>query len=282
MSRLGAIALLLAACVSTPASDRTSAPLASLTPTPARSEATATRPVPTSSSSPRPGVTPVGLQAKCVDTDALAPDGAVCPTRLAADLDGDGRPDTVVLWSAKTDRLFDGTLQALVLFASGARRTTAISFAPVVNFPLFPTAAADVNGDGRDELFVQVDHGASTATWVLVVWDGMDFVLASRDGHVASFPINGSVTHGGGLECRRTSQGRYVLTKLGIGSVGLVGPGPLSYDTFNWDEEDLAISNGVLTTVAKRAGTASRAEVSDPAGPFAWYWSFHCPNVSLR
>jgi hypothetical protein len=138
-------------------------------------------------------------------------------------------------------------------------------------------ATADVNGDGRAEVFVAFDHGASTATWLLLMWNGQDLVPTSRDGTLASFHVNGTVTHGNGFECRQDPAGRSILTVLAIGN-------PTTVDrTFTWTEEDLALQGKVLTLLASRTGTATQSEINDPGGKFFWFWGGHCdPGLAVR
>jgi hypothetical protein len=211
--------------------------------------------------------------------DTLVPASAACASRIHADLDGDGRPDEIVLWGTRTPdkQFFEAVWMAEIGLSSGTRYRSIVEAPFKPSFPLTLVAAADVDGDGRDEVFVGLDHGASTATWLLLIWNGQDLVPAWRGGTLALFHVSGTVTHGSGFECRRERDGDSILTVLAIGN-------PTSVDRiFTWTEEDLTLRGKVLTLLASRTGTARQAEVEDPAGRFFWFWGAHCdPTLAVR
>ena len=112
-------------------------------------------------------------------TGAAAPTGAAVPTGAAApissvptrsyraDVDGDGRRDTVTIGSVR-----EGTLRVAVRTARGARSSIDIDqgeFGPLT--PPHPFhGAADVDGVRGQELFVFYGQGAHTPWFKVLTW----------------------------------------------------------------------------------------------------------------
>lgn len=95
---------------------------------------------------------------------------------------------------------------------------------------------ADADGDGRDETFVQLDHGASTSFLGIYAVDGRGrLVPVTEDGKgPLRFGLNGSVTHGDGGSCTRGPDGK---PRLVIRSVERTNDGPYGWveKTYTWE-----------------------------------------------
>jgi hypothetical protein len=60
----------------------------------------------------------------------------------------------------------------------------------------------DINHDGYGEIFIEIDHGASTRFFTLFRLIGEQMVQITLDGRPVSMPLGGSVTHYDVLGCR--------------------------------------------------------------------------------
>src|SRR4051794_12365962 len=171
------VPLLLAAGCSGGSSTAAPTPTASFVlPTPDPST-----PAPTATPTPTPSATPSATPS-------------TAPTRVgpaaAGDVDGDGKPDAI-------------TATATVL------RVTLSSTGKVVTAPVHaddPRPAqllgtADVDRDGRAEVFVQTAEGASTQFATPYRFDGTALRELQLGGAPARLGIGGSVTHGDGFRC---------------------------------------------------------------------------------
>jgi hypothetical protein len=274
----------LAACSQTAPPTEQASPLASAarpaampSPPPPSSPPAALPAVPVHTSSPAPAVTPAPGSLTGFGTCGRgpgAPATAACSSRAQVDIDGDMTPDQIVLWGymAAGMPVFDQVWTAEVHLSSGGRYHTTIVAPFRPSFPLTLLGGADINADGRSELFVTLDHGASTATWLVLVWNGQDLVPAWRDRSLAYLFVNGSVTHGNGFVCRSTADGPPVLTTLGIGNLQSADG-----TRYTWTEEDLVLEGKVFRLLDSRSGTATRAEVE--AGTYARFWGARCGPI---
>jgi hypothetical protein len=116
--------------------------------------------------------------------------------------------------------------------------------------------AADGNGDGRDEIFMAVDAGASTLFVAIAEVTGGALRLArvatGPGAGATSFALGGSVTHGGGLECSGSGSRRILRALSAWSSDGT---------TYSWEEIDYLWQDQRLQWGAKSSGTAG---VGDP------------------
>jgi hypothetical protein len=109
------------------------------------------------------------------------------------DVDGDGRADAITT--------SDGLL-SVRLTSTGATVTAPVSAdAPGAAAVL---GTADVDRDGRAEVFVRTAQGASTTFATPYRFDGTALHVVLRDGEPAQLGIGGSVTHGDGFRCTST------------------------------------------------------------------------------
>jgi hypothetical protein len=145
-----------------------------------------TTPAPTATATPTPSTTPTV-------TPSAAPTRAV--PAADRDVDGDGLRDAI-------------TATATVL------RITLSSTGKVVTAPVHaddprPTqllGTADIDRDGRAEVFLQTAEGASTQFATPYRFDGTSLRELQLDGAPARLGIGGSVTHGDGFRCLPTGQ----------------------------------------------------------------------------
>jgi hypothetical protein len=106
-------------------------------------------------------------------------------------VDGDGRADTI-----------RPSAQSLSVTLSS---TGKVVTAPVTtDRPVAPTllGTADVDLDGRVEVFLETARGASTAFATPYRFDGVRLRELQLDGSPAQLGMGGTVTHGEGFRCR--------------------------------------------------------------------------------
>jgi hypothetical protein len=116
--------------------------------------------------------------------------------------------------------------------------------------------AADARGDGRDEVFIQLMHGASTGFVGILGMDGSHLALAAPPappggfafgGYV--FSLGGSVMHQGILQCVGSGAGaRLVESGWGSSDGG---------KTFAWESTTYRWSGMHLYLVERRSGSAT-------------------------
>lgn len=170
------VLLLSGAC----SSDDDDAPTPTPSPTLSASPTASATPVPTASPSPTPSATPSATPT------------APAPAR-DKDVDGDGRADAI--------RTTDGLL-SVTLTSTGKTVTAPVSAdAPGAAEVL---GTADVDRDGRAEVFVKTAQGASTSFATPYRFDGTALHVVHRDGEPVQLGIGGSVTHGDGFRCTST------------------------------------------------------------------------------
>ena len=149
---------------------------------------------------------------------------------VRGDFDGDRRPDVVFSYGALGS---DGRATSWFLrtvLASGGVSTLKLD-APA---QLEVLGAADADGDGRDEVFVQLDHGASTSFVAIYAAGEGRLVPVTEDGKAPlRFGLNGSVTHGDGGACTTGPDGR---RRLVIRSVERTNEGAYGWveKTYTW------------------------------------------------
>jgi hypothetical protein len=135
-------------------------------------------------------------------TATSAPSALVPPAKAAPDdIDGDGRADYVrVDWK--------GT--GAILFAELTRvgpRTVAVPVEPYLKdehteqTKSLIRGLVDLDANGRREVVVLVDHGASTETMTIVQLIGDRLTLAKRNGSAVRLTVFGSIPHTWLLGC---------------------------------------------------------------------------------
>lgn len=184
----------------------------------------------------------------CPPGDLAAPSGD--PTYVGAEVDGLAGGDTAYAhladdgWHLRIDLGDGGTADELLATApADAARVL---------------GAADLDGDGTDELWVQVGTGAAVTIVGLYDVDGCDLEPVVADGVPAAFAIGGTVLLLQGLAC-----GESDVTHLGATSEDGV-----TYATLDLTYE---LQDGALVRVGDETGTLT---ADDPA--LAAYSEFAC------
>jgi hypothetical protein len=121
----------------------------------------------------------------------------VCRSEATGDIDGDGRPDQVALWSPEDPDWQTGPYAVSVVYASGETEEIEIASDPALGQIL---GVADLDGDGRDEVAYVAVPGAHT------YWGG--FLGTGGTGHLhrvgfddETALIDSSAAFSGGFSC---------------------------------------------------------------------------------
>ena len=194
-----------------------------------------------------------------------------CPTRCIgrsdADVDGDGRVDHIGFMETKTAPATypaQGEVKVRVVLATGA----VSEFTD--NDYLFGQwlGAADVNGDGKAEIFYMNSPGAHSFSGRVLRWDGTKLVLV-RDEHGLPFEwfIDSALFYDGGFRCTGTTMVFTVYQYQGAGD-GKTGPWSGSETTYSW-------RGGNVVKTSTRQLTAEGRKVPDEA------YGAHCPGLPL-
>ena len=132
--------------------------------------------------------------------DSAQPDGAADVSSAQADVDGDGKPDTVkvyrlgpaaqiVSWHVRVERNGGGVADlALSGQNPGAGAVKLVG-------------GANAAGDGSDEIFVRVGSGASTVLVEAFAFRNCRVEALTLNGEPLVLGVGGSVTHQDGVEC---------------------------------------------------------------------------------
>jgi hypothetical protein len=131
---------------------------------------------------------------------SVQPSATSSPTKPAApgDVDGDGAADGVMV-----------TATEVTVALSGGGRVSA----PIADSDLPKPAVsglADLDRDGRNEVWLETARGASTSFVQAYRYDGAALRELTYDGGHIRFGIGGSVTHGDGFTC--TDNGSLVVS----------------------------------------------------------------------
>jgi hypothetical protein len=149
-------------------------------PTPSFSLPPIETPSPTPSATPSPTPSPTASPTPTTSRRVPARDG---------DVDGDGTRDSVrASATVLTVELSGGGTVTAPIHAESPRS------APVLGY-------ADVDRDGRSEVFVETEEGASTQFVTPYRYDGKVLHELQLDGGPVRLGIGGSVTHGEGFRC---------------------------------------------------------------------------------
>lgn len=198
-------------------------------------------------------------QPGCPDS-APVPAGATAVVEELGDVDGDGRADVLRSYLAG-DRW---TLQ--VELAAGGSAAVALDVFDTAGVGL--VGGADVDGDGRDEVWAQVGSGASTAILGLATLEGCELVQVRTDfGAPAELPVGGSVGAAAGLECRAGDGG----ADLTVFSVVYVDE----------DRYEVTAVDHVLDGATLRPTGTTTSQVAVDTARFARATTFTCDDLML-
>lgn len=205
--------LLAAACSSTSAA--TSAPTPAPTPTPTP-VTTTEAPIPTAAATTA-APTPTATRA------VPAKDG---------DVDGDGTADVIT-----------ATATQLTVRLSSTGRTVTAAVHKDEPGPAQLLGTADVDRDGRAEVFLQTAEGSSTQFATPYRFDGTRLTELQLDGGPARLGIGGSVTHGDGFRCLPNG---HLEVRQATSDDGT---------TFTVDASEYRVAGAQLVLVTTRSGT---------------------------
>jgi hypothetical protein len=204
-----------------------------------------------------PNTAPPTSAADCIGTA----EGATAESSAMGDVDGDGAADTAeVLHDAA------GTWFLQITLGDGGSSYTQLEPADNVG-GVELIGAADVDGDGKEEIFVQVGSGASKAMFgMFTVQGGCDITEITTASGPARFPVGASVGIISGLQCSNVPDAASVIAFEGQSADGE------SY-AVTWTEYELA--GATLTEIDSGSGTAGYGDELYVASS-----TFHCDDTT--
>jgi predicted phosphodiesterase len=200
--------------------------------------------------------------------DADEPADEVRPRDVAGDVDGDGSNDVVSLVQT------DGTAWELRLdLAAGGGATTRLAVTDYTEPQV--VGATDADGDGDDEVFVNVIdhvyHGGTTS--VLGLFDLRDGGLArvtDAAGRPLDLPVGGVSNFGEGLECPDTDGD-------GVPEIRLLRIDSASSARSRWVEQTYRWRGGELELADTAEGVLRRQGFNDPR--VLRFYELHCGRL---
>ena len=142
------------------------------------------------------------------------PRTAGCETTVTGDFDGDGEDDRASVYAEVDNDLLPRSWRLRVVMDSGERVDRVLRRGSRFSYPRV-VGGADVQGDGRDELFVKVGdqlyHSGATRVLNMFVLEGDDMVPVTRRGAPLALRVGGIWRFAEGAECRR---GRLALLRV--------------------------------------------------------------------
>ncbi|MGH2703847.1 MAG: hypothetical protein ACRDJ4_01750 [Actinomycetota bacterium] len=169
---------------------------------PSRSDTPARTATPTEVTPPR--VLPFDDGEPCPrsDDDRL-PAGAGCLSAVTGDLDGDHHGDLFVVFATLDGSRRPTRWLARAITAVGDRAdVTLVDGSGAAQRVPRTSGAADADGDGREEAFVNVERGASTQFLEVLALEAGRLVAVEEHGRGRlRIAVGGTVTHGDGGEC---------------------------------------------------------------------------------
>jgi hypothetical protein len=203
-----------------------------------------------------PTSSPPTSAADCIGTA----EGATAESSAMGDVDGDGAPDTLEVVHDGA-----GTWHLQVTLASGGSSYTQLPSDGVGGMEMI--GAADVDSDGKEEIFVQTGSGASTAIiGLFTVQGGCDIERITLDGNPAEFPVGATVGNISGLQCSNVPEARSIIAFSGTSADG---------QTYAVTNSELELSGTTLTEVASGTGQAGYGDELHTAAS-----TFHCDDTT--
>lgn len=182
----------------------------------------------------------------------LCPSGSSdrsCQT-FEADLNGDGELDTARLSSANSSQDWSLTVKL-----GGKSSVFTLPIDPALD-PRF-IGAVDADGLAGEELFVELDHGATTVMAGIFSMSSGRLLRVQKDGLPLVIRLGGSVRHGNGAECLPAvgPDQRPGMALLGVSTddEGMVA---------EWIQENHVWVDGSLELVDKSSGTFDATDES--------------------
>lgn len=229
-------------------------------------------PIPTTTPTPEDGCRPA-------DEEGL-PEGATCTDATDADLDGDGAEDRVVLYARRptpdprerdfVEVTLRGSLSAGGAVETGLRRVHDVRSVGILG-------GTDADGAAGEELFVNVENGASTEVMALFTLDDDELVeVETVAGEEFRFPVFGSVQHGDGAVCRDDDgDGELELVLLSARRTDPTGT------EWEWEERTYEWRGKAVELVDTRRGTVEGEDEHRPPR-LDGYWDLDCGDIEAR
>lgn len=185
----------------------------------------------------------VAFALAAAGTGATASSGQpmFCSSRIDGDFDGDGRGDTASVYSTRSlcDEAAGRHWFLLVTLDRGGKlRRPLRKDRPAFSegghgceFRCMVSAATDLNRDGRDELEVSLQQGASQEQrgFYGVVGERLRRFGAGGQRQPLSFSYGGSVMHGAYVVCR-AERGRHFVVGVEWGVTSTKSPGQVGFE----------------------------------------------------
>jgi hypothetical protein len=256
LRRAGAAAVALALITATACSSDDAAPPTTEAPTTTAEVTTTAAPTSTTEGEEVPTTT---AGAPCTEPVAV-PDGASALTARTGDVDGDGRDDALRSFLVD-DAWF---LQVEVASGYGTELELPTSGGPAVGL----VGAADVDGDGAEEIWVRVGSGASTVILGIVRLEACTLERVTLEsGQPVELPVGGSVGATAGVECRSEDVDADLTTFAGFHRADT------RYDV---TATQWALDGGVLS---ERSSSTTELRAEDP--DFTRATTFTCHDLTL-
>lgn len=226
---------------------------------PGPASSTTARPVPTT---PRttPDDTTTSAAERCAPVSL--PPTASDTNEAAGDVDGDGASDAM-----RTYRLADGDWHLQVALAAGGGSDLAIT--TFGESSVVVLGGADVDHDGRDEIWARTGSGASATILGLVRLRECELErVAFEGGDPAELPVGGSVGTASGVECDARAGSATHLTTYVASNIG--------GDQYEVTATAHSLEGSVLV---KRGSTTTNASIGDEL--FSRATGFSCGDLTL-
>lgn len=140
-------------------------------------------------------------------------DTAGCETSVTGDFDGDSEDDRASVYAEVDEGLLPRSWRLRVVTDTDERIDRLLARGSRFSYPR-AVGSADVQGDGRDELFVKVGdqlyHSGATRVLNMFVLEGDEMVAVTSSGAPLAVRVGGIWRFAEGAECRR---GRMVLLR---------------------------------------------------------------------
>lgn len=191
---------------------------------------------------------------------AAVPSDASTLTEEVADVDGDGRADAIRTFLAEDTWV----LQVEVAAGGGAE----LALGPGDQGGVGLVGGADVDGDGRAEIWVRVGSGASTVILGLVRFQDCGLARVTLgSGQPVELPVGGSVGATAGVECRADEEDADLTTFAAFHRDGL---------RYEVTATQWALEGAVLV---ERTSSTRELQADDP--DFVRATTFTCHDLAL-
>lgn len=206
---------------------------------------------------------PSATSAKSAECGAIGvPDGATNVVNASGDVDGDGKDDMLLSYLVG-----ESSWHLQVRLSGGGGADLAIATSSPGNVEVL--GGADVNGDGRDEMWARTGSGASATILGLATFVDCNLVRVTFGGREpAELPVGGSVGTAAGVECAAHGDPSADLTTYTATNTG--------DDQYEVEATEYALEG---TSLIQKGRTTSRATAGDET--FIRASGFSCNGLSV-